>query len=172
MPPAEFQIEPAATADIPRIIEILQVNFRDEFRHVISDEQIEYMLAKFYAPDALKQEMDHGQVYVKLHHDDEIRAFASYGSTPIPDELQLHKLFVDLHWHGKGYGGALIAYVQEQGRRGGCKTLMLTVNKRNTRAIAIYRKKGFEIREPIEVDIGSGFYLDDYVMAQTLTHDA
>ena len=167
----EFRIEPATEADIARLSEILEANFRSRLRGVVSDEQAEYMRTKFCTPDALRLEAARGDVYLKLHHRGDIRAFASHCPTPVPDEWKLHKLFVDPQWHRKGFGDALIAYVQQQARSAGCKTLMLTVNKHNAGAIALYQKNGFEIREPIEIDIGNGFYLDDYVMVHTLPPD-
>jgi len=167
-----FRIEPATPADIPRIVDILHANFRGVLQYVISAEQAEYMLAEFYTPDALQQEMDAGHVFVVARHDNEVRAFGAYGPTPDPTELKLQKVFVDPPWHGKGYGTALVEYVAEQARREGCGTLMLTVNKLNTQAIAVYEKAAFEITESVTTDIGGGFCLDDYVMVRVLTGDA
>jgi ribosomal protein S18 acetylase RimI-like enzyme len=42
------------------------------------------------------------------------------------------------------------------------------VNKGNARAIAFYRKHGFDIAESVVVDIGGGFVMDDYVMGKEL----
>jgi len=44
--------------------------------------------------------------------------------------------------------------------------VVLAVNKKNAKAIAAYRKHGFAIRESAVTDIGSGFVMDDYVMAK------
>ena len=40
----------------------------------------------------------------------------------------------------------------------------LTVNKRNFDSIAFYQKIGFKIVDCVEMDIGGGFIMDDYVM--------
>jgi len=40
----------------------------------------------------------------------------------------------------------------------------LTVNKNNTDAIAAYKKIGFRMSDLIKIDIGNGFFMDDFVM--------
>jgi ribosomal protein S18 acetylase RimI-like enzyme len=46
--------------------------------------------------------------------------------------------------------------------------VILAVNKRNTTAIASYKKYGFVVREAIVDDIGHGFVMDDFVMEKVL----
>jgi ribosomal protein S18 acetylase RimI-like enzyme len=62
----------------------------------------------------------------------------------------------------------LLGHVEDIARSGAFKVLFLTVNKTNAKAIAAYRKNGFSVREPVIVDIGGGFVMDDYVMAKPL----
>jgi len=45
--------------------------------------------------------------------------------------------------------------------------LELTVNKNNASAISFYEALGFENILSQKVDIGGGFYMDDYVMRLT-----
>jgi hypothetical protein len=45
---------------------------------------------------------------------------------------------------------------------------MLTVNKRNAKAMAAYQRNGFTLTESVVVDIGGGFVMDDYVMTKEL----
>ena len=65
-----------------------------------------------------------------------------------------------------GYGGLLIGYTCERALELGCDTVVLAVNKRNSKAIAAYRKHGFAVREAVVKDIGSGFVMDDYIMVR------
>jgi ribosomal protein S18 acetylase RimI-like enzyme len=46
--------------------------------------------------------------------------------------------------------------------------MILTVNKRNTRAIAAYRRNGFTVLEAVVADIGGGFVMDDFLMSKHL----
>ena len=168
MPHGEVAIGVLGAAHVPSIVAILQANFRSEFRRFITDQQIEYMLANIYSPGALTQDMDGGEAFVGILHGDDLRGFASYRQTPRPGELQMHRLYVNPRWHGAGYGGVLIEHVQEYARREGFTTLMLTVNKRNAPAIAVYQKRGFEITAATTIDIGQGFFMDDYVLTKPL----
>ena len=45
---------------------------------------------------------------------------------------------------------------------------MLSVNKRNAKAIAAYQKNGFGITESVVTDIGNGFVMDDFIMVNGL----
>ena len=62
----------------------------------------------------------------------------------------------------------LLRHVIEAAQLREFSALVLNVNKRNTAAIAAYRRNGFAVREEVVVDIGGGFVMDDYVMALTL----
>jgi len=62
----------------------------------------------------------------------------------------------------------LIARVVADARAAGARTLILNVNKRNVQAIRAYEKHGFVTREAVVVDIGSGWVMDDFVMARSL----
>ncbi len=84
-------------------------------------------------------------------------------------EFKLHKLYLLPELHGRGLGSRLLQHVEHEVRVGGGCRLILTVNKRNARAIAAYRRNGFGIAECVVTDIGGGFVMDDYVMAKDLS---
>ncbi|MEM9329381.1 MAG: hypothetical protein AAGA85_27215 [Bacteroidota bacterium] len=44
----------------------------------------------------------------------------------------------------------------------------LTVNKFNIDTIAWYERRGFVKREEVKMDIGGGYFMDDYVMQMDL----
>ncbi len=62
----------------------------------------------------------------------------------------------------------MLGYVEKRPRELGRHTLVLQVNKRNTGAIAFYRRAGFEVVREAVFDIGAGFVMDDYVMGKRL----
>ena len=47
-------------------------------------------------------------------------------------------------------------------------SLILTVNKNNTSAIAAYKQYGFIISDKVVKDIGNGLVTDDYLMTMTI----
>jgi ribosomal protein S18 acetylase RimI-like enzyme len=80
--------------------------------------------------------------------------------------MKLHKLYLLPELHGRGLGSFLMQHCEQEVRAAGAQRLMLSVNKRNTKAIAAYRRNGFAIAESVVTDIGGGFVMDDYVMAK------
>ncbi len=74
-----------------------------------------------------------------------------------------------MQWYQRlGLGRRLIARVEAFARAAGAATLILNVNKQNSKAIAAYDRSGFALREAVTVPIGNGFFMDDYVMAKSL----
>lgn len=66
--------------------------------------------------------------------------------------IELHRLYVDSPWHGRGVGRELLDQVCVAASTAGATALWLNVFERNARAIAFYRKSGF-------VDVGSAEFL-------------
>ena len=44
----------------------------------------------------------------------------------------------------------------------------LNVNRYN-QAILFYQVQGFKIKEAVDISIGNGFFMNDYIMSKTLT---
>ena len=81
---------------------------------------------------------------------------------------KLHKLYLDYNYHGKGIGSMALRHVIGETRAAGYKFLRLNVNKQNKDAIRAYERNGFKLFEKVKVDIGGGFYMDDYVYQHAL----
>ena len=62
----------------------------------------------------------------------------------------------------------MLERVFEEGRALGKKRVYLTVNKHNNRAIAVYKKTGFEIVDEVVTDIGNDYVMDDYIFEYKL----
>ena len=125
------------------------------------------MLARMYDLGVMRDEMRNGVAYDCFRAEDALVAFAAYGPMN-RNELKLYKLYVHPDRQRHGFGGQLLCHVEAVARGRNFKTLCLTVNKANAKAIAVYRKNGFAVCESVVVDIGGGFVMDDYVMAKAL----
>jgi ribosomal protein S18 acetylase RimI-like enzyme len=89
---------------------------------------------------------------------------------PIPvdaDDLEVKRIYAFSRWHGSGLGRALIEAAADEARAQGKRRLLLGVYGGNGRAIAFYRKSGFEAVGERRFTVGAGTY-DDLVMARTL----
>jgi GNAT superfamily N-acetyltransferase len=148
------------------------VIWRACYRGIISKEQIEYMLKRMYSIETMREEILREAIrYERLVMDEEFIGFASYGPAGRPETFKLHKLYLHPDRQGRGLGSFLLRHCEREARQGGARSLILNVNKGNTRAIVVYQKNHFRITESVVVDIGGGFVMDDYVMEKEL-HEA
>ena len=94
-PPNGAQIIRATEADLPAISRLAGVIWRACYPGIISHEQIDYMLARMYALDVLRDEIrSQGIRYDQLLVDGKPAGFASYGPTSEPGVMKLHKLYL------------------------------------------------------------------------------
>jgi GNAT superfamily N-acetyltransferase len=164
------RIIPATEADLPVISELAGVIWRACYPGIISNAQIDYMLTRMYSLDVLRDEIRSQGIHYKcLLMDGKLVGFASYGPTSEPGVIKLHKLYVLPELHGRGLGSRLLQHVEREVRAGKGRRLILSVNKRNAKAIAAYQRNSFVIADSVVTDIGDGFVMDDYIMAKDLS---
>ena len=169
VPLGVVEIRRAETSDHPVIEALARRIWHACFRDMISAAQLEYMLTRRYRPEAMAAAVAAGELtYELLRVDGEPLAFAAHGPGPAPGEWKLQQLYVDPGWQSRGLGGRLLDHVETHARGLGRRHLVLTVNRGNTRAQAVYRKRGFQVREAAVFDIGNGFVMDDFVMVKDL----
>ena len=141
----------------------------DAYRSILSDGQIRYMLKMMYDAPVLAKEYAEGIRFDLIFDGGKPIGFASYGPyRNDPPEAKLHKLYLDFAYHGRGIGALTLNHVTEEARRKGYRFLRLNVNKNNAAAIRAYERNGFRKLEAVEVDIGHGFVMDDFVMRKEL----
>jgi GNAT superfamily N-acetyltransferase len=163
------KIVAATEADLAKIARLAGVIWPAHYPGIISSEQIEYMLAKMYSLDTLREEiLQRGIRYELLLVGDEPAGFAAHGPTDQPKIFKLHKIYLLPECQGHGLGSLLLRHCESEVRQLGADRLMLTVNKRNAKAMAAYQRNGFTLTESVVVDIGGGFVMDDYVMTKEL----
>ena len=169
MPEPEIAIVRARHDELPEVRRLAGLIWRAHYSGIITHEQIDYMLERGYALDALGSFLDApGRGLELASVDGELAGFAAWYVTDRPAETKLDKLYVLQSLQRGGVGGQLIACVEGHARAAGARTLVLNVNKNNTQAIRAYEKRGFTIREAVVVDIGGDFVMDDYVMAKPI----
>ena len=129
-----------------------------------------YMLDKFYGTPSLTNQMkDEHQFYLAEVNDNAV-GFASF--THEHDvTYKLQKLYVLTTIQKTGAGKKLLETVEDAVRIMKGETLLLNVNRHNT-AKAFYERHGFKIIREEDIDIGSGYFMNDYVMEKSLTGNA
>ena len=167
--PTLTRIAPAGEEHLPAISALAGVIWRACYPGIITEEQIDYMLARMYAPDTLRAEIrSQGIRYERLLVDNDLVGFAAYGPTQRSGVFKLHKLYLHPAFQGRGLGSRLLNHCERRLRGQGGRRLVLNVNRHNTRAIAAYRRNGFKTVKSLVADIGGGFFMDDFIMAKSL----
>ena len=165
----DVSISPVSAADVDAIAALARVVWQHTYPGIISQEQIDYMLAQRYQPQLVLQELQMPHIWWdQLTIDGQLAGFVSCLLGTTAGEMKLDKLYVDPDRQRLGIGARLVDQVVARALAAGCTTLILAVNKNNERAIAAYLRQGFTVRESVCVDIGSGFVMDDFIMARSL----
>ena len=147
--------------------------WREHYTPIIGAEQVEYMLAKFQSAEHIYADIkENGYTYFiakcEKHH--ECNPIIGYCAVaPRDDHLFLSKMYVKSEERGRGISRGFLEEAYALCRwEYGVDKIRLTVNKHNENAIAVYHKMGFETIESAKIDIGGGFYMDDYVMERRM----
>jgi GNAT superfamily N-acetyltransferase len=169
---SKINIRPAALEDRAFIRSVSERTWPSTYGHIISQEQIDFMLDWMYSDTSLAEQFAKGhQFYIANLNGDDI-GFCSVSIEPIDENNntqkahKLNKLYVLPSAHGTGSGKALLNKAIEVAKAEGSSSLFLQVNKHNN-AYTFYVKNGFTKEKEFKFDIGNGFYMDDYVMRLT-----
>ncbi len=157
-------IRPADLDDINTIGFLAQQIWPDTYGDILSAEQLKYMLKLIYSPRALRRQMvNEQQQFLIMERDEEPIGFASWSATPTPGVFKLHKLYVLPGRQGKGLGRTLLQFIYDAIRPEGARRLRLNVN-RNNKAREFYERMGFTVIGEEDIDIGHGYFMNDYIM--------
>ena len=159
-----INLRKAKEQDLPIVQSIGTATYFPTYGHLLGQEQVDYMLGKFYSIPALTAQLIEGHTFLIAEEGSKDLGFVSYSITDHDQYVvKLHKLYVLPEAHGKGLGKFLINEVCNKAREAGAKSLQLNVNRYN-KAKDFYEKAGFKIKETVDIEIGNGFFMNDYVM--------
>ncbi|MCE9539602.1 MAG: GNAT family N-acetyltransferase [Bacteroidetes bacterium] len=161
----EITFRKATKQDIPLITQLAKSIWEKHYISIISLQQINYMLEKMYSSEKLLQEMTEGHIFTLAFVKDKPIGYISF-STKNKKKYFLHKFYIEINSHRKGIGSELFEFALKQLTMP--KTIELTVNRKNYKAINFYFKNGFVIKEVADFDIGNGYFMNDFVMVKTI----
>lgn len=143
--------------------------WKPTYREILSEEQMDYMLDMMYRRDVLLAQMHAGHVFLIITEDNAPVGFAGYECNYKGEKgsCKLHKIYVLPETQGKGIGKILLHTVAEKAREAGQQRLLLNVNRYN-KAKDFYAKLGFKIVAEEDIDIGNGYFMNDYLMLLAL----
>jgi GNAT superfamily N-acetyltransferase len=178
----QMMLRPATLSDRALIRSISERTWPSTYGHIISQEQINFMLDWMYSDDSLEKQMNTGcAFYIASIKDSNVYnsdwdAVGFCSVSPEEEEKKistdkvegakahkLNKLYVLPAAQGTGAGKALLYKSIEVAKAAGSNSIFLQVNKLNN-AYSFYLKHGFIKEAEFKFDIGNGFFMDDYVM--------
>ena len=173
---SSLAISPVGPDDIGLVQRLAREIWHRHYPGIITVEQIDYMLERGYAEDALlplvapdgrgMAPADRGIALAWI--DGTPVGFVAWCPTGENAAMKLEKLYVLPEHHGKGIGRALIEHVVERARYAGCRSLTLNVNRSNTASVRAYQHCGFTIAASGDFPIGRGFVMEDFIMLREI----
>ena len=149
---------------IKKVAALANEIWRETYAGIVSDAQIEYMLANLQSAEAIKRYIEKDNHLYYLMQDDS--GFVGYFAVQIQkDKMFLSKLYVRKESRRQGYAKKCIEFLFDMAQTQNCTEIYLTAAKGNIRAMDAYGKLGFKIVSEIKIDIGNGFFMDDYKMS-------
>jgi len=154
---------------------------------LIGEDQTAYMVEMFQSPEAIERDLAENGYWYWLLYDAEgtlvgytgVRPekFAGREDSPeanahgtkitqlYPNRLFISKIYLYAEQRGKHYASEVLRFLTDFSREQGLDGMYLTVNIDNELGIRAYKGNGFESIEDVKADIGSGFFMDDHIMA-------
>jgi ribosomal protein S18 acetylase RimI-like enzyme len=174
--------EPLTEGDFEKLRDLAICIWHEHYGPILAREQIDYMIEQRYTAQSLGTYIGASDRWLWLaradgtsaasprrgrNPDREAIGYFSYASID-RDTIKLEQLYVEAAERARGIGSRMLEHVEAHARELGTTRVVLTVNKRNAGPIAFYEKRGYRTREATTVDIGGGFFMDDYVMEKVL----
>jgi len=134
------------------------------YGEILSEAQLEYMLTKFYDLSFLESQMKNGHVFLLAEEDEVYYGFASYELNCNATSLtKIHKIYISTTSQGKGLGKKLINFIKNKALLANNTGVFLNVNRFN-KAVDFYKKNKFVNIQTLDIEIGEGYLMEDYVM--------
>jgi len=164
----ELNIRTAIISDIPLIQSLVHKIWPATYSAILSEEQIAYMLARFYNSETMQQQMEQGHRMLILQERKAAIGFAAFECDYEVQTCKLHKIYLLPETQGKGAGKFLLNEVIAQAKQKAQSRLLLNVNRYN-KAFEFYKRIGFATIAEEDIDIGNGYFMNDYIMELRLS---
>ncbi|WP_281234164.1 GNAT family N-acetyltransferase [Flavobacterium gelatinilyticum] len=155
--------------DIEKIQEIAHTTWPVTYGEILTAAQLNYMLEMIYSKEALLKQIENKEQLFYLISDTNstigfIGIEHNYKNEAV---TKIHKIYLLPETQGKGYGKIVFEEIEKMASENHSKELLLNVNRFNT-ALNFYKKLGFEIKETVDIEIGNGYLMEDYVMGKEI----
>ena len=158
--------------NIECVVALAREIWTHHYANIIGKEQVEYMLVTFQNSSVIKSQIVDGAEYYLAKMENNVIGYIGLGPNKDKDKILLSKLYVKSAARGKGAGKGILDFVESKCVAEDATLVWLTVNKMNDGAIKWYKRRGFEIIEKVKIDVGCGYFMDDYIMEKRIRVNA
>lgn len=159
-----ISIRKAGENDLLTVHNLAHEIWPSAYGEILGIAQLDYMLGKIYSLSSLEHQYNILKHQFILVHENEIAVgFASFSPHDDHTIYHLNKIYVLPDQQGKNIGKKILSYICKEVKKAGARSLQLNVNHYN-KAIHFYEKQGFKIIRNEDIDIGNGYFMNDYVM--------
>lgn len=138
--------------------------WREHYPPIIGEAKVEYMLKTFQSATALEKQQREGIDFFWIQSARGRAGYLAIKHEPDSVYLFVSKFYVHQAYRGKGYGSWAMSQLKDLTAERQLAGLELTVNRYNASAIAFYKREGLQHLRDQCIQIGGGFFMDDYVM--------
>lgn len=158
-------IRPATEQDFPLIRRLADEVFPATYTPLLPEGQVEYMMEMMYSAEALQEQLREGHRFFLGYVGGEPAGYLSIEQQG--DSLfHLHKLYVLPRFQRSGLGRVLFEEAVREVRRKGILPARIELNvNRENRALGFYERIGMRRDRVVDIKIGEGFEMNDYIMA-------
>lgn len=153
---------------IHEVCSIAQITWPVAFGDILSEAQLAYMMDMMYRPDVLLRQMDEGHEFYVSYEDDQAIGFMGIEPNYLRErKVKIHKLYILPNQQGKGIGEKFVLLAEARCRALNCSVLTLNVNRYN-KALKFYEKLNFSNIKTVDIEIGQGYLMEDYVLEKAI----
>ncbi len=172
---SHFHIRRAGPDDAERLSHIGVATFIDSYTHDIPGEAMVAHCTRQHARSVYEAYLADPSAALWLAEHATTGAPIGYALNCPPDlpvatepgDRELKRIYVLSRFHGSGAGAALMQAALDEARARGAPRLLLGTYENNHRAVAFYRKNGFDLIGTRKFQVGDILF-DDIVMARRL----
>jgi len=168
----EIKLVKTKEDELSKIAELAELIWKKYYIEIITMDQIEYMINKFYSNDSLKAQILNGQDFFFVKNESEVLGFLSL-SKQEEGVFFINKFYIQPAQHRKSFGTLVIKEIEKEinvTQKVNNYKFKLTVNRQNFKAINFYFKNGFTIESVEDFDIGDTYLMNDFVMVKNVNN--
>jgi ribosomal protein S18 acetylase RimI-like enzyme len=153
---------------LPLVQDLANKIWPSTYGEILSKEQLHYMLDKFYSSENLKLQLNSNHVFLLIQEQNFYLGYLDYElNYENSNKTKIHKIYVLPETQGKGIGKTFVQYVQKIAKKANQKGILLNVNRFN-KAIGFYENLGFQKTQTLDVEIGNGYLMEDFIMEKEI----